>query len=283
MFCDIETAKRIEASERALIRAGAERVRAHRADAGTVILPFAGGLAVYADVGSPLNKVVGAGLSGELDLAEIEAAEAALLERGGAMAAEVSTLAPPALGEALTKRGYTLAGFENVLGMRLGEQPGAETTAGVGLRDLGDDAEDGAEWVQVLVDGFLAPDGSGVESHEAFDRRVLERVFEDFVGVEGFVRTLATLDGEPAGASGVRLHSGIATLCGTATLREKRRRGVQTALLRHRLSMAAREGCDVAIVTTQPGSASMSNAVRAGFSLLYSRAVLVLESAARGS
>lgn len=279
MFCDIKTAERIEASERSLIRAGAERVRELRAHAGTVILPFAGGLAVYADEGSPLNKVVGAGLSGEFDLAEIVAAEEALLERGGAVAAEISTLAPPALGQTLTRRGYTLAGFENVLGMRLESLPDHEDSGGIEVRDIGGDHDERTEWIRVLVDGFLAPDGSGVESHEAFDRGVLERVFEDFVGVEWFVRTLATLDGEPAGASGLRLSGGIATLCGTATLREKRRRGVQTALLRHRLAMATREGCDLAIVTTQPGSASMSNAVRAGFSLLYSRAVLVLERA----
>jgi len=271
VFCDIETAERIEASERALVLAGEERVGAVRPDTNGFALPFSGGLAVYADEGSPLNKVVGAGMSGVVDDEEIAAAEDACFSRGVPVMAEICTLAPAALGEALTRRGYALAGFENVLGMRL-EAREADAGAGIELRETGADER---VWIETLVDGFLAPDGSGVESHEAFDRAVLERVFEDFAEVPGFVRTLATLDGEPAGASGLRMHEGVATLCGTATLREKRRRGVQTALLSHRLAMAAGRGCDLAIVTTQPGSVSMANAVRSGFSLLYARAVLM--------
>jgi hypothetical protein len=34
-------------------------------------------------------------------------------------------------------------------------------------------------------------------------------------------------------------------------------------------------GCDLAVVTTQPGSTSQRNVQRSGFDLLYTRAVLV--------
>jgi ribosomal protein S18 acetylase RimI-like enzyme len=68
---------------------------------------------------------------------------------------------------------------------------------------------------------------------------------------------------------------GIAALTGAATAPEHRRRGVQTALLSARLADAASAGCDVAIITTQPGSKSQQNAQRRGFDLLYTRAVLV--------
>jgi hypothetical protein len=54
-----------------------------------------------------------------------------------------------------------------------------------------------------------------------------------------------------------------------------RRRGVQTALLSARLAGAAAAGCDIAVVTTQPGSKSQQNVQRRGFDLLYTRAVLV--------
>jgi hypothetical protein len=37
----------------------------------------------------------------------------------------------------------------------------------------------------------------------------------------------------------------------------------------------ARRGCDVAVVTTAPGSKSAENVQRFGFSILYVRAVLV--------
>jgi len=68
---------------------------------------------------------------------------------------------------------------------------------------------------------------------------------------------------------------GVAQLAGAATAPAHRRRGVQSALLSARLADAASGGCDVAVVTTQPGSKSQQNVQRRGFDLLYTRAVLV--------
>ncbi len=50
---------------------------------------------------------------------------------------------------------------------------------------------------------------------------------------------------------------------------------MQSALLAARLAAAARQSCDVAIVTTQPGSKSQQNVQRQGFELLYTRAILM--------
>jgi hypothetical protein len=50
---------------------------------------------------------------------------------------------------------------------------------------------------------------------------------------------------------------------------------VQTALLQARLQDAARRGCDLAVITTAPGSKSQQNAQRRGFALLYARALHV--------
>jgi hypothetical protein len=50
---------------------------------------------------------------------------------------------------------------------------------------------------------------------------------------------------------------------------------VQTALLATRLADAAAAGCDIAVVTTAPGSQSQQNVQRRGFQLLYTRAILV--------
>jgi predicted acetyltransferase len=67
----------------------------------------------------------------------------------------------------------------------------------------------------------------------------------------------------------------VAQLAGAATAPAHRRRGIQSALLATRLADATAAGCDVAVITTQPGSKSQRNAQRAGFDLLYTRAVLV--------
>jgi GNAT superfamily N-acetyltransferase len=104
---------------------------------------------------------------------------------------------------------------------------------------------------------------------------VVERAFNDYGEVEGSVRYLALRDGAPAGGAVVRLGAGIAQFCGAATLPEHRRKGVQSALLRARLIDAARHGGELAVVTTQPGSKSQENSQRAGFTLLYPRAMLV--------
>ena len=89
------------------------------------------------------------------------------------------------------------------------------------------------------------------------------------------MRYLACRDGAVAGAASLVRMDGVALLCGAATLPPHRRRGVQTALLARRLELAAQAGCDLAVVTTQPGSRSQENAQKQGFSLLYTRAVLV--------
>ena len=89
------------------------------------------------------------------------------------------------------------------------------------------------------------------------------------------MRYVALRDGVLAGGAGLRIADGVAQFAGAATAPAHRRRGVQTALLSARLADAAAAGCDVAVITTQPGSKSQQNVQRRGFDLLYTRAVLV--------
>jgi hypothetical protein len=49
---------------------------------------------------------------------------------------------------------------------------------------------------------------------------------------------------------------------------------VQRALIAARLRDAAAAGCELAVVTTQPGSTSQANVQRSGFALAYVRAVM---------
>jgi GNAT superfamily N-acetyltransferase len=95
------------------------------------------------------------------------------------------------------------------------------------------------------------------------------------VQAQGFVRFLARRGDAVAGGASMRLFEGIAQLCGAATLPEHRRHGVQSTLLAARLGRASRAGCELAVVTTQPGSKSQENVQKHGFELLYTRAILV--------
>jgi ribosomal protein S18 acetylase RimI-like enzyme len=131
--------------------------------------------------------------------------------------------------------------------------------------------------VEVVTTGFAHPDEQGVPAFEEFPREIVERAERDFVAA-GARTYLAVLDGVVAGGASMRMTDGVAQLTGAATAPAHRRRGVQTALLAARLSDAAKAGCDIAVVTTAPGSKSQQNAQRQGFALLYTRAVLVKDT-----
>lgn len=194
-------------------------------------------------------------------------------QRKAPLQAEVSSLGDPSICATLTRRGFVLANFESVLGRPL---PLAEATQNApGIEVSVADESSFSTWLDTVVTGFATPDIQGVPSHESFPREVLERVITDMTSAEGFLHYLARRHGDAAGGATMRLCDGIAQLCGSATLPEQRRRGVQTALLGSRLADAGREGCDVAVVTTQPGSKSQQNVQRQGFELLYLRAILV--------
>lgn len=272
MFCDQQLAARIEAAEVDLIAAACAHVQRRVPDVYTCAL--GGGLAACTEPGSPLNKVAGLGFA-PCDEHELAAVEAEHDRRDQPLQVELSTLGEPAVATLLTGRGFRLVGVENVLGQAL------PPSAAFPMPFRGDVAiepcTDLAAWLDVMVTGFGTPDTQGVVSHESFDRAVLERVIGDFAAAAGVMLFLARIAGTAAGAAAMRVHDGVAQLCGAATLPPFRRRGVQTALLQHRLATALARGAELCVMTTQPGSKSMQNACRQGFALLYARNVLVRE------
>jgi GNAT superfamily N-acetyltransferase len=272
LFCDVALAHRIERIEAQLMAAATEAACRRRADNAGFVVPVAGGTATFAEDGSPFNKVAGLGFDGVPDASVLDGIERAFAERGAPVQAEVSALADPGIGALLTGRGYRLTSFENVLGRALDGAHQSETPSGIDVRVCRDDELDA--WLDVVADGFAHPDAQGVPAHEDFPRDVLARAERDFAAA-GVVHYIALRDGSAAGGGSLRTADGVAQLTGAATAPAHRRHGVQTALLSTRLTDAAAAGCDIAVVTTQPGSRSQQNVQRHGFHLLYTRAVLV--------
>jgi GNAT superfamily N-acetyltransferase len=272
LFCDAALAERIERGEAQLIAKATEAARRRTSDAAGFVIPVAGGVATFAEHGSPFNKVAGLGFGGTPSPAGLDEIERAFADAGTAVQIELAHLADPAVLAFLSERGYRPVGFENVLGRALEGEVERVMPPGIEVRRSGDD-ELGA-WLGVVVDGVAHPDAQGVPAHEEFSRDVVERAERDFAAA-GVVRYAALRDGIVAGGAGMRLAEGVAQLKGAATAPAHRRRGVQTALLSARLADAAAAGCDVAVITTQPASTSQQNAQRRGFDLLYTRAILV--------
>ncbi|MEO8198527.1 MAG: GNAT family N-acetyltransferase [Thermoanaerobaculia bacterium] len=276
LFAGTDLAERIENAERTMISEAAEAAARRNPDGGCFAMPLAGGVAAWAGEGSPLNKIAGLGFAGTVDEAELGAIERAYAERGSPVQVELSTAAEPSIGALLTRRGYVLMGFENVLA--LGLEPGREAVVAksVEIRDSPESEFD--LWLDLVVTGFASPDSQGIASQEEFPREVIANAMRDCMAANGFVRSLALHEGVPAGGGSLRLHAGVAQLCGAATVPALRRRGIQSSLLEARLAAAAAAGSEVAVVTTQPGSKSQQNVQRQGFELVYARAVLVREA-----
>lgn len=274
IFCSQELAARIERDE--VDKLAAAVVAARRRDPAGLYLsePLAGGRALWGGPHSPLNKIAGLGFGGAIDAEMLGAVESAFGERGTPVRVELANLGDPEIGRLLTGRGYLLTGFENVLAKSLapgGEPPEAE---GVEISRVGEGEEDA--WLDTVVDGFAAPDSQGVAADEEFPRDVLAQVIGDLNAAADYTRYLARIGGRVAGGASLRMAQGLAQMSGAATLPAFRRRGVQSALVARRLHDAANAGCELAVVTTAPGSKSQQNAQKQGFDLLYTRAVLVL-------
>jgi GNAT superfamily N-acetyltransferase len=272
LFCDQGLAARIERAAAEFMARCCES--AHRRAKGFVI-PLAGGVACFAEPASPFNKVAGLGFAGVPGADELADVERAFADCDGPVQVELSALADPAIAEAVSGRGYRLVSFENVLGMALGEPRAVVVPPGVEVHRIHEDEV--AQWLAVDAEAVAHPDTEGVPSHEEFPYEVVENANHDMVAA-GIRRYSALRGGVLAGAASFRVSDGIAQLTGAATAPAHRRHGVQSALLSIRLADATAAGCDLAVVTTQPGSKSHQNAQRQGFDLLYTRAILIKTS-----
>ncbi|MBI2220186.1 MAG: GNAT family N-acetyltransferase [Acidobacteria bacterium] len=273
MFADAALAARIDRAEARMCAHIAGSIGAGRPEPAPLVLPISGGHAVYVAPLSPVNKVIGLGLDADLDLAALARIEREWRDRGEPLRIEMSVLADPSLGSALTDRGYRLHGFENVLGLPLDRTlPGPDISA-VAVEIV--TAGECPTWIDIAVDAFMNLDGTGSVPPDALPRERLRAVLEQMMGVPGFIRYLARMEGEAVGQAAMRIDGDLAQIAGAGTLPRARGRGVQKALLHRRLADARAAGCTLAVVTTAPGTRSQDNVMRRGFELLYARAILV--------
>jgi ribosomal protein S18 acetylase RimI-like enzyme len=274
MFVSTELAARIDRAEAGLTLAVGKALQAQGKREGLLVEALAGGAVAYAGPMSPMSKMIGVGFAGLPEADALGRIEAHFDAMGAALQAELSSFADPAVARLLATRGYLLEGFENVLGRSLAAADGDPAPPpGMLIRQMA--PHEGRLWLDESVNGFLHADTQGVAAPELPPRELLESAFEGFLLAPGFLRYGAWIGGELAGVSSLRLDHGLAQLCGATTLPAYRRRGVQSALLRHRFAVALEAGCALAVMTTQPGSKSHENGCRAGFVQLLNRALMV--------
>jgi len=206
--------------------------------------------------GHLVNKVAGLGLEGPVPEAALVEIERAFAEVSVAPQVEVWPGADPGLQVMLEGRGYRPAPPLSVLASRLESRPLIES--GPALERVG--AGNAAIYERTVALGFMGLDDG--------EPGLAEQVFARGAATNADASAwLARVDGVPAGGGAMSVHDGVAALFGASTLPRFRRRGVQRALLEHRLAMARDAGCEVAFMKTAPGSGSERNARRAGFEI----------------
>jgi hypothetical protein len=156
MFVDQALASTIERVEARLTRDAVLGVQRQARNEGAFALELAGGIAGFVRAGSPMNKIIGAGMFAPIDDLQLEQVESRYRERSEPVRIELATLAAPETAQRLTERGYRLCGFENVLGRALDDILVPEPA---GVRVVNVDDEGLPEWQRVLTEGFAAPDG----------------------------------------------------------------------------------------------------------------------------
>lgn len=268
---DLRLAQRIERIA-ALHNADYARVQAeHQPDSGAAAQAIGSGIAAFACTDWPTNAAVGLGLDDVSSSDQLDEVEAFFASRAVAPVVTVCPFTDRDLLRRLGQRRYYIAQFMNMHVRAITPHDAdSPTDADICVTQVTSDQAD--EWARVNVRSSL-----GEDHIPADDRRLaLARVSIRLPGVAGFI---AWIEGQPAGAAAVSLRDGVATLFATSTHPRFRRRGVQAALIRARLAYAQRAGCDLAIVTTPPGSDSQRNVVRYGFGVSYTRVAFTREHA----
>jgi hypothetical protein len=90
LFCDTALAERIEGVEAQLIAKASEAAGRRRADTVRFVIPIAGGVATFAEQGSPFNKVAGLGFGGIPSTAALDHIEWAFTASGAPVQVELA-------------------------------------------------------------------------------------------------------------------------------------------------------------------------------------------------
>lgn len=264
---DLRLAQRVEHLE-ALNLADYARTEAQRtAGSRAAVLPIGDGMAAFAREDWPVNAAGGIGIGNNAfqseQLDEMEAFYAQFSVEPRVM---VCPFTDRDLLQQLGRRGYYIAQFMNVhVRAFTPEDAVAQSTPDINVT-IASEAE-AETWALVNVrSGRGEDDIPDDDKWLALARTAIARPC-----VTGFI---AWIDGEPAGSAAMCMRDGVATLFSTSTHPNYRRRGVQAALIRTRLAHAAQAGCDIAIVTTSPGSDSQRNVQRYGFDVSYTRVTM---------
>lgn len=254
-----ETVRRVERDEVLGLAGYCEHFARIHGNVGRGVLREDDWAIVVLGDGLPINRAIGLGNESEPTVEQIERVEAFMGRLGLAPEIEVTDLTRTALVRLLEPRGYAPA-VHFTWYVRFGR---ATTRIDSGITV--DEDADVERWAHVNALGF-----------DGFDQGGISRVngmLSETTARSDAQRFTAWIDGEPVGSGAMAIRDGHAALFAASTLPRYRRRGVQAALLEHRVRRAREADCDLFSVKVEPGSASERNVARNGFRRLCAKQV----------
>lgn len=234
---------------------------------GTQVFPVGDGWAVLCGPGLYVNRVLAAGLAGPVDHGQIDAFEQRARAAGLPPSFTVTDATSTALLAELERRGYTSGGSVTAAACPIGRGRRPDVTPDVVVEQL--PAERVAEWQEVSALGWGRATAEERRASDAFAAAGAAAGHHYFLARDRG-------DGRPLGCAVAYVTDGMLTLGGMSTLPAERRRGVQTALVAHRLGLAAQLGCDLAVTAAVTGGDSLRNLLRLGFTVVHERRALTL-------
>jgi GNAT superfamily N-acetyltransferase len=259
---------------RAEAEATARVTRAMAQFAGTDAVasrPLGDGVLVALGPGRYVNRAIGVGP--DLDDADLDAVEEFFASRGLPPSVQLSSWVSEQTLARMSSRGYRPQWFRSVFARAL-PIPDPPTRANdiderdrIGIVAVGDEELD--VWLDVLAEGNEVATAEGRVISDEFGRGAHRAV--------GSADFLAIIDGRAVGCGSLQVVSDVALLGGAATQPAHRGRGVQSALLRHRVRRATELGCNVVAATAVSAGASARNLLRHGLRLVDTQLVMTAE------
>ena len=273
MLMPIEIAKMEEARQ---ARAMAEIAPVHE--------HIMGGVMTYMEPGSWSNYACNLGMEGPVTDEELDRLVRFFVERGVEPEVELAAFADKTLIKGLAERGFELREFEAVLSKPIiaaedlqsliaGSWPKDDNGQELVVERVEPDDEAMVqESCRVGMSGFVPADHKITDGELEMHRKIVGHPHGEYI-VAKFGDTVIGAGGAEYPRCEVMP---VGVLFGVTVLEPWRRRGVQQALIVHRLERARVKGAKIAVIHGEPGASTDRNAMRMGFAPAYMKATMAM-------
>lgn len=242
---------------------------------GSEWFEVAGGFVVLCGPGLYVNRALAVGLDRCLVPEEFTAIESRAALLGLPASVEVGPATHPDVATQLGDRGYVPGGPVASFSCDLATVPDSRSADGrMDQPAIAIERADGrllSLWQETAAIGWGHDHGDARRASDAFARAAA------VVDGAGFVVATSIDDGRPIACASLTIRDDVATLGGMSTIPAERGRGVQSALIRHRLGLARDAGCRLATSTAAPASTSARNLERHGLSPWFTKTTFTRE------